>query len=271
MFCTSATRRREPDSRRRALLQLQTRFDDLIAAPRADGMAARLEAAERCERQVAAQADAALGCVVEAFAGLRKAGRFERQGRHDRVRVVQLEEIDVVVTDAALVSIARCVELVTAVKIERIGAPRERERRSRDGRAGDSHAVRRAQRRGRVRRGEDERALEPLQIGETSNRRMGSVMTRDCRYVSRSSALCSSAFGFVSGVAVRGDRKRREVARARRRTLPCRRASRCAFSDKNDSPQTPSSSQSAAVASARVTMSRSTCVIRSTPQTATAS
>ena len=126
--------------RARALRELQERFDDLVAAARADRMAARFEAAERRERQLAAQADAIRVGVVEPRAGPREAGRFERQRGHDRVGVVRLEEIDVAVVDAGLLH-----RLVRRARhgrqVERIGAPRERERRGRERRARDSYAA----------------------------------------------------------------------------------------------------------------------------------
>ena len=89
-----------------ALAELQECFDELVAAAGADGMAARFEAAERRERQVAAKPDAIFVRPVEPRAWSRKAGGFERQRSHDRVRVMRLEQVDVGVSDAGLAECA---------------------------------------------------------------------------------------------------------------------------------------------------------------------
>ena len=81
MFCTSATPASGHLVRAGALRELQERFDDLVAAARADGVAARFEPAERRERQLAAQADALRVGVVEPCAGVARSPRLRASAR----------------------------------------------------------------------------------------------------------------------------------------------------------------------------------------------
>src|SRR5690606_1664581 len=107
--------------------ELQIRLDELIDARRADGVAARLEPAESRDRELPVEGDAAVGREPRALAGRGEAGCFEAQRRDDRVRVVQLEEIDVAVRDAGVLERTQR-RALDGAEMEHVAPARERER-----------------------------------------------------------------------------------------------------------------------------------------------
>ena len=76
--------------------QLHHRFDDLVHARRADRMSARLQAAHRADRQLAANADLTVEAEARAFTRFGKAARFQTRHRRDGEGIVHFKEVDIV-------------------------------------------------------------------------------------------------------------------------------------------------------------------------------
>ncbi len=140
MFCTSASSGVADLVRAAAPVSCKIRLDELIAAARADRVAARLEAAERRDRQLAVERDARPSAARRSA----RAGRAKPADSSVSTDMIVYascssnRSMSARVTRAC--SSARLVDASTAVELERIGAARERERRGRRRRAGDPHA-----------------------------------------------------------------------------------------------------------------------------------
>ena len=82
--------------------QLQRRLHDLVEASGAYWMSPRFEPTHRSDGNSALPGDFPFQGQTYALAGLGEAGRFQAQRGHDRERVVQLEEIEVLGLDPRL-------------------------------------------------------------------------------------------------------------------------------------------------------------------------